>query len=293
MSACQRQHPNQQLELRRRRPEHRDTIVTECLRAAQRKTLGGLEMHHIIRTLLMIIAYATAAHAQSGTLEITASYRERIAVPPDAQLEVQLFDVTRADASATRIASQRFAMSGVPITVSLTYDPAIIDTERRYALKAELWSGGKQVFRTTRQYSVLDGVANDSVDVLLSMVEHANDSTARPRTISGIRWVATELFGTPWINDDPATLTVDDSNAFSIFGGCNRFTGQLQVSIGQISFPENFAGTLMACQDEVEAQERSFLEALSRVSAYVRYGAGLILMDDDGMALMHFEARPE
>ena len=253
-------------------------------------------MKNIIGTLLFIIACATGASmalAQSSTLEITASYRERIALPPDAQLEVQLFDVTLADAPATRLASQRFVMSGVPTTVSLAYDPAIIDEDRRYAVKASLWSGGKQIFRTTRHYPVLDGTASGSADVQLSMVELADDTAVPPRTLSGIQWVATELLGTQWANDDPATLTVDDSNTFSIFGGCNRFVGKLNFSAGQISFPENFAGTLMACPNEVEALERSFLDALSRASGYVRYGAGLVLMDENGIALMHFEDRPE
>ena len=102
--------------------------------------------------------------------------------------------------------------------------------------------------------------------------------------ITGVRWVATEVVGTPWINDEPATLTVDETMTFSIFGGCNRFTGEVPVAAGWVSFPENFAGTLMACPNEMEEQERRFLAALSRVSGYIRHGNGLVLTDDMGNA---------
>lgn len=71
------------------------------------------------------------------------------------------------------------------------------------------------------------------------MVEPLETSAAPSRTITGARWVATEILGAPWTNDEPATLTVDETSTFSIFVGCNRFTGQIQVAAGQIAFPEN------------------------------------------------------
>ncbi|MFC6637165.1 META domain-containing protein [Sulfitobacter sediminilitoris] len=78
---------------------------------------------------------------------------------------------------------------------------------------------------------------------------------------------------------------------FSIFGGCNRFIGDLALSEGTIAFPESFAGTLMACPDDVERHERAFLDALARVHSYVRYGTGLVLTDRSGGALLHFVER--
>lgn len=239
------------------------------------------------------VAVTTAAQAQSGSLEVTATYRERIAVPPDAQLYVQLLDVTRADAMAIPIASQRFAMSGVPVTVTLTYDPTIIAGGQSYTVAASLWSGDQQLFRTPRRYLVLDGVSDAAVDVVMSMVEQADDASVPTQMLSGIRWAVTEIEGVAWINDDPATLLVDDALAFSIYGGCNRFTGQIGVSGDQITFPENYAGTLMACPDDAEGQERRFLAALARVARYVRYGAGLVMMDANGVAVLHFEDKPE
>ncbi len=248
------------------------------------------------RALALSIACAIAgftAQAQSTSVEVTVSYRERIALPPDARLFVKLHDMTPSDAAPFPLATQLYAMTSVPMTVSLTYDPAMVDAERDYSLTAVLLSGDSQRFLTLRPVEVLRDEANGPVEIVLSMVEPSDALAAPPRTITGVRWVATEVLGAPWTNDDPATLTVDETSTFSIFGGCNRFTGQLQVAAGQIAFPEDFAGTLMACPTDVEDQERTFLTALARASVYVRYGAGLVLMDDMGNGLLHFEEHLE
>ena len=250
----------------------------------------------VLRSLALTLACTLAgfaAQAQSTSLEVTVSYRERIALPPDAKLHVQLRDMTPSDATPVPLAAKLIAMTGVPMTVSLSYDPEVVEAGRSYAITASLWSGDEQLFRTARPQAVPEGAAEGPVEIVLSMVEAFETSAVPPRTLIGVRWVATEILGAPWSNDDPATLTVDETSTFSIFGGCNRFTGQMQIAAGQIAFPENFAGTLMACPNEVEDQERGFLAALARASAYVRYGAGLVLMDDMGNGLLHFEEGSE
>ena len=103
----------------------------------------------------------------------------------------------------------------------------------------------------------------------------------------------TEVFGEAWPNDDPAALVIDDEMNVSAFRGCNRFRGQLQPSGRGLAFPDNLAGTMMACPDEVEAQERRFLAALVQVSDYVRYGSGLVIVDAEGRAVLHFVETPE
>jgi len=252
-----------------------------------------LATFRLLALSLACVIAGVAAQSQPASLEVTVSYRERIALPPDARLYVQLLDMTAPDAAPVPLATQLFAMSGVPMTVSLTYDPGVVEAERSYAISASLWSGDEQLFRTTRPQTVLEGTADDPVEIVLSMVTHLESAEAPLRTLTGVRWVTTEVLGAPWMNDDPATLAVDETSSFSIFAGCNRFTGQLHIAAGQIAFPESFAGTLMACPNDAEDQERTFLAALARASAYVRYGAGLLLMDDTGIALVHFEEQHE
>ena len=253
-------------------------------------------MRPILRLIVAILATALAAStamAETAELELSVTYRERIALPPGAQLEVQLIEAARADAPSTRIASQRFAMTGVPMTVILPYDTQVIDPRGRYAVVADIWDGDKRLFRTTSRYSVLDGGDAATVEMVLTMAEGGGDAPEPGLPITGIEWAVTEVAVAPWGNDGPATLNIDTEMNVAIFGGCNRFVGAVTVTGGQIAFPENLAGTLMACPPEVEELERGFLEALRGVVGYVRYGAGLILTDADGRALLHFVERPK
>ncbi len=80
------------------------------------------------------------ADAASRTLSGTVAYRERIALPPDAQVKVTLADVGRADAPAIVIAQSEFPSEGrqVPIPFSLTFDPARIAPRGTYAVSARI-----------------------------------------------------------------------------------------------------------------------------------------------------------
>jgi copper homeostasis protein (lipoprotein) len=51
--------------------------------------------------MLVACAWAAGTPVWAGTLEGTAAYRERIALPPDAVFEAVLLDVSRADAPAS------------------------------------------------------------------------------------------------------------------------------------------------------------------------------------------------
>jgi putative lipoprotein len=107
------------------------------------------------------------------------------------------------------------------------------------------------------------------------------------------RRTVTEVLGEAWGNDDPATLVIDNEMNLSIFGGCNRFSGQLVFLGERLMFSEDFAATSMACPDEVEMLERRFLSGLRQVVDYLRYGAGLIMTNAKGHAVLYFVETPE
>lgn len=111
---------------------------------------------------LSLAACATSAPAER-TVAVTGSiaYRERIALPPTAQIEVRLDDVSLADAPARNMATQRFASEGkqVPFAFSLTVDRSDIDPRHSYAVAARITDAdGKLLFITdTRNSVAFDG----------------------------------------------------------------------------------------------------------------------------------------
>lgn len=108
---------------------------------------------------------------QSQTISGTVSYRERMALPPTAQVQVSLVDVSLADAPSKTIAEATFATDGnnVPLPFKLSYDPAQIEPRHSYALQARITDQGELLFITDTRNAVLDG-GEDKTDLMLVRV---------------------------------------------------------------------------------------------------------------------------
>ncbi len=79
------------------------------------------------------------------------TYRERMALPPTAQVEIRLDDVSLMDAPSKTIAQQSFTADGrqVPFAFSLTVDQRKLDARGRYAVAARITdASGKLMFIT-------------------------------------------------------------------------------------------------------------------------------------------------
>ena len=98
--------------------------------------------------LLLSICTATSA-APTATVRGEATYRERLAVPPGAQLEVVLQDVSRADAPAQAIGSVTLSDIGQPpYRFEIPYLTEHIGASHRYSVRATLTHQGQLLFTT-------------------------------------------------------------------------------------------------------------------------------------------------
>src|SRR5204863_418738 len=104
-----------------------------------------------------VVLFLSAAIAQTTmTVAGSATYRERIALPPNAVFEVTLEDVARADAPAEVIGRTRLDQPGQPpFHFSIQYDPARIVESHRYHLRARVTVAGDLMFTTDQSYPVL------------------------------------------------------------------------------------------------------------------------------------------
>ncbi len=112
--------------------------------------------------ILPLAACATLGPSEqpvSVTGQIT--YRERMALPPTAQIEIQLSDVSLMDAPSRTIAQQSFTADGrqVPFAFSLTVDQRPLDPRHSYAVSARITdASGRLMFITdTRNSVAFDG----------------------------------------------------------------------------------------------------------------------------------------
>lgn len=121
----------------------------------------------LIGMLLGLLLAACTTPGPTATVSGTATYRERMAVPPDAVFEATLEEVSRADAPALVVASTKVASPAVPIAFTIAFDPARIDRSRRYVVRGRITRNGQLMFTSDTAYPVLGASDVRRVDNLL------------------------------------------------------------------------------------------------------------------------------
>ena len=129
-----------------------------------------------VASLLLLIANdslqaggtPTTQTANNSIVTGTVNYRERIALPPDAVVLVQLRDVSLMDVAAKLISEQIIKPEhSVPIAFSLPYATKDIDERMTYSVFATIRSGDRLLFVSDRSYRVLTRGHPQHVDLLL------------------------------------------------------------------------------------------------------------------------------
>lgn len=93
---------------------------------------------------------STTGSAKPSRVEGSVTYRERMMLPPNAVLNVQLEDISRADALADVLAVVTMTLEGgPPYAFGIDYDAAAIDTRLRYAVRATITVDDQLMFTTT------------------------------------------------------------------------------------------------------------------------------------------------
>lgn len=118
-------------------------------------------------------APASGAPSAASGLRVTGtvSYLQRVALPPDSDVIVQLRDISRLDSASGVLAEQRFtASSQVPLPFELTVEPGKIDPRMRYAVAARIQRNGKLLFINDKLYLVLTQGHGNRVEMILHMV---------------------------------------------------------------------------------------------------------------------------
>jgi len=255
---------------------------------------------------LLIIALVFSGTAYGGnqvadgmkSITVSVWYRERMALPPGAEIRVSLEDVARMDVRSDVIATARFSpQTGPPWKFTLKYDAAKINDRGRYSLRVRIEVDGRLMFISTEHIPAFDRADGEPIKIMVSRV-----GGSRERQQSQLPKPGVSLTNTYWkiveINDHSASLGAGQRELNMVltkeehrvrgFSGCNKFTGSYELNDNQLQFNQ-MASTNKACMTGME-QERQFLDALRSISRFNISGESLSLYRDKGQLTLHFEA---
>jgi uncharacterized lipoprotein YbaY/membrane-bound inhibitor of C-type lysozyme len=121
----------------------------------------------------------TAAGNIAGSVTGTVTYLQRMALPPTAVIQVQLLDVSLADAPSKVIAEDKITLGDrqVPVPFELKFLPSAIDPKHSYSLSAKITVDGETRFMSDQSHPVLPGGNPNKVEII---VKQAPQSPSRP-----------------------------------------------------------------------------------------------------------------
>lgn len=218
------------------------------------------------------------------TLRGTVTYRERMALPPGAEVEVKLVDVSRADAPATVLGETTLQSDhAAPFPFALDYDAAAIVPNHSYALQARITAGGQLLFITTAHHPAFEHPAGQAEIV----VERVATPAASPAGL----WRLESLMGQPAEAGVQSVIEIAADGTLSGSGGCNMITGKARIEGERIDFGR-VASTMMACPPIAMGQEMALFQALEAARRWQidPTGQALILFDESGAGLAAFRS---
>ena len=239
---------------------------------------------------LVALALAACTPAWAGTLEGTATYRERIALPPDAVIE-GMFTYLADAATITLCADNR----RLPVAMEGDYKAleAAYLKERQQPGQALLVSfEGRIALRAAMEASQPPQL---SVVVERFMNIWPRETCGNPRVDSPFHdtyWKLVRLGETPVPaaekQREPHLIFASHEPHVSGSGGCNRVMGGFELDGDKLRLG-HLASTMMACPTGME-QEQRFLQSLEQVERYRISGSHLELLDAAGAVIARFEA---
>jgi putative lipoprotein len=257
----------------------------------------------LLRRLFAVALFsAGGAHAgdqEAGgmeTIEGSIWYRERIVLPPSAEIHVYLEDVARMDVPAEVVATTSVdPRDGPPFSFALPYDPRKLRDRGRYVLRVRIEADGRLLFINTQSVPAFAGDASAPLEIRVSRVtgSRPGEGTRVPDvSLTDTYWKLVELDG------QAAALGAGERELHMVltseggrvrgFSGCNRFTGSYRHSDRHLRFTQ-LASTRMACVETME-QEQRFLDALGRTSRFTIQGDALALYSGDERLALRFVA---
>jgi putative lipoprotein len=114
----------------------------------------------------------TNGEAVAGTVSGTVSYLSRMGLPASAIIEVQLQDVSLADAPAKLVAKEEMALGErqVPVPFELKFDAGKIEPQHMYSVRASILVNGQLRFASDKAYPVLTRGNPAHVEVIVKLV---------------------------------------------------------------------------------------------------------------------------
>lgn len=266
------------------------------------RRVSAFAFSNTIWLLVLGFCLTGPAHGESTDLsnreiiEGSVWYRERMALPPNAEIHIFLEDVARMDVASDVIAMTSFTpQGGPPWAFSLAYEPRKLHDRGRFVLSVRIEADGQLLFINTERIPAFDRDSEKPLEIIVSRVPESRrggSNNLPDVSLTATYWKLTEIDGQSVAlgtgERELHMVLTSEGNQVRGFSGCNRFTGGYERNESQLQF-RPLASTRMACLEGMD-QEQRFLELLTETMRFTINGDNLTLYSGDERLVLRFKA---
>lgn len=234
---------------------------------------------------------------QTAELTGTVTYKERIALPKESIIEVQIRDVSLQDVPSILLADTTITTAGenVPVPFSISYNPKDINPSNTYSVSARITlPDGQLRWITDTHVSFLEnGIPSSYVELNLvsalsnaGTVQKTTETNTSVTEIKGSEFRLVSFNDTQISQDQNFTLTFGDE--YLSAGFCNTMNGAYSIQDNKITASQ-LISTLMFCgtPDNLMDMEASFGRIMSEGVVFSFENSELTLIGADGTTMKY------
>jgi len=212
------------------------------------------------------------------TLSLNMYYKEKIALPSNAVLNISLEDTSKTGLSSEVISSVSIKnITTIPYKTNLEYDPEKIKKGNNYTVIATIKYEDKLLFTTTSVINPFNQNDKNVIPILVQSAKRANSNVGLINTHWQLIQIGKHKISRSNMNDQAYLILESDKPSLKGFGSCNGFFGTYELNKNVLSFGTIGSTEMMCSSDEVMQTEMEFFELLSSVVTWKIQGERLEL----------------
>ncbi len=242
--------------------------------------------------LFAAVAGTTPSTAAKVNLDGQVTYRERIALPDDATLRIQLIDQALAQLPPRLDVQAPIGAGQVPLSFTLSFDDSLILPTHPYALIATISARGGILFRNFEPYAVDPLAPAQPVLIVAAFIgQLANGTSSEQPTEQGTpeifesTWTVTSIGGAAVEPGSTSTMQIGADMRAGGSGGCNSWFAPVQLTDDTLRLG-GITSTAKSCGQARNLQEKAFLAALAAATTWQVDANQLTLYGADGKVLV-------
>lgn len=202
-------------------------------------------------------------------------YHQRIALPPEADASIFIYEQGPADAVREPIATAEFDLNGrqVPIPFEVEIPDELELATDRLSLRAQIHDGEGELIWTSDTANIFERAPGD-YDIGVVQLVPTRAAVISMEELTSHEWMVARIDDAPLYQDSKITLNFGEDGRISGTASCNSYTGSFKLQNGRLTTGP-MALTRRACMVPLMDQEMSFVKLIEDNPT--------VELDDDGV----------